>query len=117
MAWEPGAGAGFTSGEPWLPPAGPEAGSVAEQRRDPGSLLHLYRRLIALRRELSGALEPLQAPAGQLAYARGGHAIAINFGDSAAPMPVAGEVVLASEAGWGAELPPSGAAIVRRGGV
>jgi alpha-glucosidase len=117
MAWAPGPGAGFTAAEPWLPLAAAGRGSVAEQHGDPDSLLHLYRRLIALRRELRGELERLPAPAGQLAYARGEHAIAVNFGDRPVSMPVAGEVLIASEAGSGTELPPAGAAIVRRAGV
>ena len=94
-----------------------EYAGVAEQRRDPASLLHLYRRLISLRRELGGELEPLEAPAGQFAYGRGEHAIAVNFGARREPAPVAGEVLLASEPGWGAQLPPGGAAVIRRAGV
>ena len=117
MYWEPGPQGGFTRGKPWLPLADPAPASVAEQRRDPASLLHLYRRLISLRRELGGELEPLEAPAGQFAYRRGKHAIAVNFGARREPAPVAGEVLLASEAGWGAQLPPGGAAVIRRAGV
>ena len=52
MQWEPMPSAGFTSGTPWLPAFDPEVVSVAAQRDDPASLLSLYRRLIALRREL-----------------------------------------------------------------
>jgi alpha-glucosidase len=51
MRWSPGAKAGFTSGEPWLPIGDiPRGGSVAEQGMDPGSLLNLYRRLIDFRK-------------------------------------------------------------------
>ena len=40
------------AGEPWLPwPPEPEHRNLAVQRDDPGSVLHLYRRLIRLRRE------------------------------------------------------------------
>jgi alpha-glucosidase len=117
MCWEPGPHGGFTKGEPWLPLADPAPASVAEQRRDPASLLHLYRRLISLRRELRGELEPLEAPAEQFAYGRGEHAIAVNFSARQEPAPVAGEVLLASEPGWGAQLPPGGAAVIRRAGV
>src|SRR3954464_2677589 len=55
LPWEPpstaGPGAGFTSGEPWLPMS-PDAESVnaAAQARDPRSVLALYRALLALRR-------------------------------------------------------------------
>jgi alpha-glucosidase len=50
MQWRGGPGAGFTTGRPWLPIA-PDADSrnVATQAADPGSVLALYRRLIALR--------------------------------------------------------------------
>jgi alpha-glucosidase len=49
MQWDGGPGAGFTSGAtPWLPFA--DGRSVAAQREDPGSTLHLVRDLIALRR-------------------------------------------------------------------
>ena len=41
--------AGFTSGAAWLPPVDPAARNVADQRRDPVSLLQLYRALIGLR--------------------------------------------------------------------
>jgi alpha-glucosidase len=51
MQWDGGPHAGFTTGRPWLPVA-PDcaARNVAEERRDPESLLALYRRLIHLRR-------------------------------------------------------------------
>ncbi len=59
MQWEKdGPGAGFTAGEPWLP-AGPdlERRSVAAGEKDPGSLLHFYRKLIWRRKELPALLE------------------------------------------------------------
>ncbi|HEY8818146.1 MAG TPA: alpha-amylase family glycosyl hydrolase [Candidatus Limnocylindrales bacterium] len=50
MPWSGGPGAGFTSGRPWLR-LGPDADTrnVAAQLADPGSVLAMYRRLIALR--------------------------------------------------------------------
>jgi len=51
MPWRAaGHALGFTTGEPWLPP-GPDhaALAVAAQEADAGSLLHLTRRLLALR--------------------------------------------------------------------
>lgn len=50
MPWSGGPGARFTSGRPWLR-LGPDADTrnVAAQLADPGSVLALYRRLIALR--------------------------------------------------------------------
>jgi len=53
MPWEPGPGAGFTAPgtEPWLP-IGPDAETrnVETELVDEGSLLNMYRRLLALRR-------------------------------------------------------------------
>ncbi|HET9344789.1 MAG TPA: alpha-glucosidase, partial [Candidatus Limnocylindrales bacterium] len=74
MQWDGGPGAGFTNGaEPWLPFA--DDRSVAAQREDPGSTLHLVRDLIALRREhddlRSGAYERLAATDGAWAWRRG----------------------------------------------
>jgi alpha-glucosidase len=51
MQWEASATGGFTSGAPWLPLVDPETRNVADQATDPGSLLSLYQRLIAVRRD------------------------------------------------------------------
>jgi alpha-glucosidase len=50
MQWDGSPGAGFTSGDPWLP-IGRDAATVnvAAQRDDPASMLALYRRLIRYR--------------------------------------------------------------------
>ena len=56
MPWQSpsaaGSGAGFTSGRPWLP-IGPDAEqhNVARECADPASVLSLYRRLLAVRRQ------------------------------------------------------------------
>ena len=51
MQWQPGPGAGFTRGSPWLPlGVDAETRNVSRQMEDPASLLHLYRDAIALRR-------------------------------------------------------------------
>jgi alpha-glucosidase len=93
MQWEPGPGAGFTAGEPWLPLApDADARNVAALRDDPRSLLHLYRALLALRRAEpalhAGDVARLGAPAGVLAYERRVGAqralVALNFGDEPA---------------------------------
>ena len=106
MPWTGEEGARFTAPgvEPWLP-FGDLSRNVAAQREDPGSMLHLCRDLIALRRSQSdlveGAYTPLEAPEGAWAFARGeGHAVALNL----APEPrvvegLEGEVVLASRRG------------------
>jgi alpha-glucosidase len=51
MQWDEGTNAGFTTGRPWLA-VNPNHRriNVAQQRRDPASVLNHYRRLIALRR-------------------------------------------------------------------
>jgi len=57
MQWNGEPAAGFTTGEPWLP-LGPEAEqrNVAAQEKDPDSLLHFYRKMIWLRKELPALL-------------------------------------------------------------
>jgi maltose alpha-D-glucosyltransferase / alpha-amylase len=57
MQWSAGRGAGFTTGEPKVPlvadgPYGPDRVNVAEQRRDPSSLLNWMERSIRARKEL-----------------------------------------------------------------
>lgn len=89
MQWDAGPGAGFTTGEPWLPLADDfREVNVEAERGDPGSMLSLYRRLIALRRAEpalhAGAWEPVDAPDGVLAYRRAGGGrrflVALNLG-------------------------------------
>ncbi len=50
MQWDASASGGFTDGAPWLPVVDAAERNVESQRRDPTSLLSLYRRLIAARR-------------------------------------------------------------------
>jgi maltose alpha-D-glucosyltransferase/alpha-amylase len=57
MQWTSGHGAGFTVGDPAVPlvtdgPFGPDRVNVAEQRRDPQSLLNWMERAIRARKEL-----------------------------------------------------------------
>jgi alpha-glucosidase len=112
MQWEPTPGGGFTAGTPWLPPADPLERNVADQERDPGSVLHLYRDLIARRRELGPELRFLEAGETVLAYARGDHVVALNLGPEPAPAPAHGEIVLATEPGG----PPDPAALPAHAG-
>jgi alpha-glucosidase len=75
MQWDGGHGAGFSTGEPWLPLASDAAEvNVAVQRDDPRSTLALYRRLLALRRAepalASGPFAALRAPDDLLAWIR-----------------------------------------------
>ena len=71
----------------------------AQRRRPaprPGLVLSLYRRLIALRRELSGPLELLEAAPELVAFPRGEHLVAVNAGERPAAAPAHGEVLVAT---------------------
>ena len=52
MQWDASPGGGFTGGTPWLPLVDHATRNVVDQRADAGSLLGLYRRLIAARAEM-----------------------------------------------------------------
>lgn len=67
MAWTADPGTGFTTGTPWLPPSpDPGGANVAAQDGIPGSLLTLYRQVIALRNRVgilgTGTLTVLTSP-------------------------------------------------------
>jgi alpha-glucosidase len=49
MQWSGEAGGGFSAGTPWLPVVDAASRNVAAQAADPGSILNLYRKLIAAR--------------------------------------------------------------------
>jgi alpha-glucosidase len=108
MRWDDRPGAGFTTGTPWLPLGNP-AVNVAAQREDPGSVLTLHRRLLALRHDSpalsGGAYEPVQADGDVLAYLRTGGdgrwLVALNLGPVAGRLDpaVRGRVELATTPG------------------
>lgn len=86
IPWEPGAGLGFTTGEPWLP-FGERRGedTVAVQDQDPRSYLNRTRALLATRHsstDLSGekAVEWLASTGPIVAYRRGNVLVAANCG-------------------------------------
>ena len=98
MQWDSSPGAGFTTGDPWLPLVDQDVRNVADQREDPGSLLSLYRELIALRRDMPVHFESITDVPGVVAYRRGDRLVAINL--SAEPRPVPrGEVLLETARG------------------
>jgi alpha-glucosidase len=76
MRWNSGKGSGFTtSTKPWLPLGNKtNPADVASQQEDGGSLLNLYRDLIALRRKspalIGGAFVPLATRGDVLGYER-----------------------------------------------
>jgi alpha-glucosidase len=80
MQWDSSPLAGFTTGDPWLPPVDPAERNAAAQRKDPRSLLCLYRDLIALRKELGRGFRIVRSEGGVLAYERGRHLVVINLG-------------------------------------
>ena len=114
MQWDGSPTGGFTTGLPWLPPTDPAARNVADQRRDPGSILSLYRRLIEMRRELRGELRLVDSAPELVAFTRGQHLIAVNAGERPAAAPPHGEVLLASDGSSGTEIAPGEGVIARR---
>jgi alpha-glucosidase len=75
MRWDGTQHAGFTRGRPWLPVGqGVEDCNVEAQRRDPHSMLALYRRLIRLRHDSpalsEGTFEPARSVDNTLVYLR-----------------------------------------------
>lgn len=95
MPWDGSAQAGFTTGEPWLP-LNPDwrTRNVAAQEGEAGSMLHLYRALLRLRRAEAalavGDFRLLDAPAGVLAYERfeAGRTLRIFLNLTATPVPL-----------------------------
>jgi alpha-glucosidase len=112
MQWTDKPGAGFTTGEPWLPIAA-DAGrvNVETQREDGGSMLAFYRRLLELRRAEPALQIGGYLPAGQrgnlFAFVRElgdkSFLIAVNLGSTRARLAipkhldVTGEVVLGTD--------------------
>ena len=95
MRWNPRPGAGFTPDDvrPWLPIGDPRAINVEDQRGDPGSMLHLCRDLIAVRRETpdlrSGTYASLPSPPGTWSWRRGSTTtVAVNLSDGRVTVPV-----------------------------
>lgn len=75
MQWEPAPHGGFSTTEPWLPLATDfRQENVANQQDDSTSVLNLYRRLIALRRQnrvlTQGSYEKIAATGDILVYVR-----------------------------------------------
>jgi alpha-glucosidase len=109
IPWDGSHGHGWGVDEPWLPwPPDADANNVAARRRDEGSILHLYRRLLATRRAVSalqtGAFERLgvveRAAPGVVAWRRwddaGAVVIAVNMGEDAL-VDIEGTVLVASD--------------------
>jgi alpha-glucosidase len=90
MQWSAGEGAGFTTGEPWLPLGDHASVNVESQAADDSSMLSLHRRLIALRKAepalRSGRFQPLPLQGDVLGYERAGDddrfLVLVNFADA-----------------------------------
>ena len=122
MPWDDTPQGGFTSGTPWLPmdPAHRPL-CVTQQQGDPDSTLALTRRLLALRRSLTGfamsAIAWIDAPAHVLAFDRVGPGwrlrCAFNLSPTmAATLPAVIDDILESSS-VGVDLQPRGFAIGR----
>jgi alpha-glucosidase len=99
MQWDASRGAGFTTGDPWLPFATDRrTRNVEAQRDDPHSMLTLHRRLIHLRRAnpalAIGAYEPIGVGDETLAYRRSSDgrafAVALNLGSRPVEVEIGG---------------------------
>ena len=108
MAWDVSPNAGFSTAEPWLPlHADWATRNVAAQEADRGSMLWLYRDLLALRRREAalslGTMRVVDAPAGVLALERRheDRVVRVLLNMTAAPVVCAweGEVLLSTLAG------------------
>jgi alpha-glucosidase len=103
--WTIGPGRGFTTGTPWLP-VGADT-PLETQRRDSGSMLELYRHLIAVRRAnpvlAVGAIGAVQTAGPVLSYERllDGvcFRILLNLGETAAEACGGGTVVAGTHTG------------------
>jgi alpha-glucosidase len=104
---EPDHGWGVT--DPWLPwPPDADERNVAAQAADPGSIAHLYRRLLAARKASPalqlGGQAPVDAPPPVVAWRRsapegggGGRVVAVNMGTDPVTLDVAGRVLVSSD--------------------
>jgi alpha-glucosidase len=112
--------------EPWLPwSPEPETRNVETLRRNGDSILHLYRRLLTVRRASpalqAGTLRMLEAPPTVLAYERtlgsARRQVAVNFGSAPAEWRAGGQVDVATEralehCAFGGVLPPDAAVVL-----
>ncbi len=100
LPWSAGPNAGFTTGEPWLPPIA-EADELNAERQaaDPRSTLTLARRLAALRASTpdlqTGPQRTLDAGDDVLAWERGAWRAALNFTLEPRPLGLEGRATLA----------------------
>ena len=125
LPWNASPGHGWPR-PPWLPwPPNAAQRNVATLRADPDSILHLYRRLLALRRASPalrlGTARTLDVPAGVLAFERTlgseRRMIAVNFTTGAVCWQGSGRVEVATDRRLEGQahdgvLPPDGAVVL-----
>ena len=127
VPWTPEEGHGW-AGAPWLPwPPEAVTRNVQTQRADEASILHLYRRLLAARRNSNalrlGRWEALESPPGVLTYDRlaadDRRRVVANFSDDDVSVAIDGDWALevATSAGgsqtWTGRLGPAEAVLLR----
>ncbi len=105
MPWSTATSAGFSTGEPWLPPGEDHATrNVETLRSDPSSILNLYRALLHLRRSRPslaiGDIADVAAQDGVLGYERR-HGdertrVRLNLADDTKPFDASGDVLLST---------------------
>ena len=109
IPWDATPSHGWPGGDPWLPwPPEAERRNVDSSRAEPGSVLHLYHRLLGARRASPalrlGSWSALPSPPAVLAYERveqGDHRIVVvNYGHDEVAVPVGG--------GWVVEVASDG---------
>ena len=95
MQWDRGAHGGFSNGQPWLPVGDTERANVADQIKDPASVLHLCRDLIRVRTKLPPErMSMLASPTGMLAWRCDDATIAINLGDRKTEVTASGSIAV-----------------------
>jgi alpha-glucosidase len=106
MQWDATPHAGFSTANTWLPPADDYAHeNVANLEADGGSILSLYKALIALREQLpqlvTGSYEPVAAQGDILLYRRvsDGDAVVVALNLGAEPVSIS-----SSSIGFGREI-------------
>ncbi len=110
MQWDGTINAGFSAAKPWLPPEVDfKSRNVAQQQKDPRSILWLYHRLTTLRREYpalhSGGARVVSADNNVLIYEREvpgqRMTVVLNFGSDTQKLPqlAHARLVLSTESG------------------
>jgi alpha-glucosidase len=111
MPWESAGqnGAGFTRGHPWLPlSADAHQRNVASQQGRPGSVLELYRRVIAARQRHTalreGDYEALESPPDVFAFRRRGGGetavVLLNMSAAVRTVPLSGVGSSGDDSAW-----------------